>query len=320
MKKVLVIQYSQSGQLSEIVRQTIAPLAHNDSIDVTVETIKPIDDYPFPWPFLRFFDTFPEAVYMDAPAIEPLSIDSNANFDLVILAYQVWFLSPSLPISAFLQSEEAKKLLNNKPVITLIGCRNMWLMAQEEVKNALTSLNASLIGNIVLTDEAGSAGSFLATPVWVLSGKKGPHLKGLIPKAGVAPKAIKAASRFGERICQGLTQERPLNADLLKGLGAVTVNEKLIASEKTAKRSFRIWGKLLRAAGAQGSFKRKPILILYIAFLISFIVVFIPISVLIKALIQPFTKQQTAAQKNYFEQPSGSSNDSGESAHNSTKE
>ncbi|WP_233267327.1 hypothetical protein [Paraglaciecola sp. L3A3] len=56
---------------------------------------------------------------------------------MIILTYQVWFLSPSIPIASFLQSEPAKKLFKDTPVVTIIGCRGMWLMAQEKVKTLL---------------------------------------------------------------------------------------------------------------------------------------------------------------------------------------
>jgi len=305
-KRVLVVHYSQSGQLSTIAHHFAQPLLDHPDIDVTFEQIKPVENFPFPWPILQFFDTFPEAVYLNPPAIQASTLTGEEDFDLIILAYQVWFLSPSLPTTAFLQSPVATKLLQDKPVVTLIACRNMWLMAQESVKSMLNEMGAKLIGNVALVDAAGSVGSFLATPVWVLSGNKGPHLGGLIPKAGVAPEAITACNRFGHRIVEKILLAAKLDETLLQGLGAVEVNEKLIASEKIAKRGFRIWGKLLRSLGPPGSLLRKPVILIYIVFLISFIILFIPLSVLIKSLLSPLTRRRTAQQKKYFSSPSGS--------------
>lgn len=305
MKKVLVIHYSQSGQLNDIVRHFTQALVDNPNISVTFEAVAPVEPYPFPWPFVQFFDTFPESVYLDPPAIQPSTLRGDEDFDLVILAYQVWFLSPSLPITGFLQSPLAGRLLAGKPVVTLIGCRNMWLMAQEQVKEILSSLGAKLVGNVALVDAAGGALSFFATPMWVLTGNKGPRLGGLIPKAGVDPDEIVATERFGQRISTCLMDEQPLDETLLRGLGAVKVNERFIASEKTARRGFGIWGKWLRSIGPGGDRKRKPVLLLYATFLILFICTFIPLSVLVKALLAPFTRKRIKAQKSYFEQPSG---------------
>jgi len=305
MKKVLVIHYSQSGQLNKIARHFSQPLVEHPDISVTFEAVAPVEKFPFPWPFVRFFDTFPESVYLDPPPMQPYSLQGDEDFDLIILAYQVWFLSPSLPITAFLQSELAAKLLKDKPVVTLIACRNMWLMAQEEVKKMITGHGSQLIGNVAMVDAAGGAMSFFATPLWVLTGNKGPRLGGLIPKAGVDPNEIEGANRFGDRIAERLLGSAPLDNTLLRGLGAVNVNERYIASEKTARRGFKIWGKWLRSIGPTGDRKRKPILLLYAAFLIVFICTFIPLSVLIKAIIAPFTQKRIKQQKTYFEQPSG---------------
>jgi len=304
MNSVLLIQYSQSGQLTDVARSVIAPLLAPD-IEVTIETLRPKTPFPFPWPFFQFFDTFPSAVYMDGCELEPLKADLDKQFDLVILAYQVWFLSPSIPVTGFLKSVEGQRLLKGKPVVTLIACRDMWLMAQEQVKVLLDKAGASLVGNIALVDEAGTAASFFATPAWVLSGNKGPHLFGLIPRAGVKPEQIVAAKRFGDRIANVLTGKRPIDEGLLQGLGAVRVNEKLIASERTARRSFLIWGKLFRSLGPTGAAARKPLILFYFVFLFTLIVTFLPLSILIKRLLAPFAKARVASQKAYFAYPSG---------------
>lgn len=305
MKSVLLIQYSQSGQLTDVARAVTAPLAESADIELTIENLRPRTPFPFPWPFLQFFDTFPSAVYMDGCELEPLKVDPNKKFDLIIFAYQVWFLSPSLPATGFLKSADAKRLFRDTPVMTLIACRDMWLMAQEEVKKLLDANGARLVGNVALVDEAGTAGSFFATPAWVLSGNKGPHLFGLIPRAGVKPEQITASRRFGERIADVFRRNGPIDETLLQGLGAVRINEKLIASEKTARRSFLIWGKLFRKLGPTGAPARKPVILFYFVFLFTLIVTFIPISMLIKKLLAPFARARVATQKAYFAYPSG---------------
>lgn len=92
---------------------------------------------------------------------------------------------------------------------------------------------------------------------------------------------------------------------MLQNLQAVTVNERLIASEKIAKRSFMIWGKLLRAIGAPSSPLRRVVLCLYIVFLVLMILTVVPVSALIKRLLSPFTRERIAQQRRYFALPSG---------------
>ena len=104
-KKVLVVYYSQTGQLTSVVK-SIGEAIESDAIQVTYQALHPEPEYPFPWPLLKFLDVFPESVYLDPPPLQPLQADAAESFDLVIVAYTVWFLSPSLPITAFLKSSE----------------------------------------------------------------------------------------------------------------------------------------------------------------------------------------------------------------------
>jgi hypothetical protein len=292
--------------LAKVVKAVAEPLLAAQDIDVVFETLRPLTPYPFPWFFLDFFNTFPETVYEEPLPLQPLQVDPAAQFDFIILAYQVWFLSPSQPIMAFLKSPEAAQLLKGKPVMTLIACRNMWLMAQEVMKEKLSALGARLVDNAVLVDRAHPAATFISTPMWMLTGKRGPFLGGRVPAAGIPEEDIAAASRFGIAIAQQLPQ-RAAQCDepMLKNLQAVVVNDRLIASEKIARRSFMIWGKGLRALGTPSSVMRRIVLCLYIVFLVLMILTVVPASAVIKRLLSVFTRGHIAQQRRYFALPSG---------------
>jgi hypothetical protein len=308
MKKVLVVHYSQTGQLRDIVASFIAPLEQAPDIEVTSLALRPVRPFPFPWPFWQFFNTFPECVYEDPEPIEPLPIAPDAEFDLIVIAYTVWFVSPNLPTPAFLKSPEAARLLRGKPVMTLIGCRNMWLMAQERMKEHIAALGGHLIDNVALIDLAHMATTFVSTPMWMLTGKRGPFLNGLIPRAGIPADEIARASRFGAAIARQLPERRSDDyRPMLQGLSAVSVNESLIASETIVRRSFRIWGGLLRALGNRQSITRRIVLALYVLFLITLILTVVPISAVLKRLLRPLTRARTQRQRAYFAAPSGES-------------
>ncbi|HEY0720799.1 MAG TPA: dialkylresorcinol condensing enzyme [Gammaproteobacteria bacterium] len=304
-KRVLAICYSQTGQLSRIADHFLAPLRESSGIALHVEVLCPLHDYPFPWPFLRFFDTFPETVHAVAPPLKPLALTGDEDFDLVIIFYQVWFLAPSLPVTAFLQQPLAERLLRNKPVITVIACRNMWLMAQEKMKAMLGRLGARLLDNVVLVDPSPTMASLLTTPLWLLSGKRD-YLKSL-PPAGVDEASIVATRRFGLALRDGLNRDAERDtAPLLGGLHAVDANPHLLVSEKAGTRSFYLWGKLLRAVGGPGQLRRYPVLILYVIFLIILILTVVPVSLLIQALLRPLMRKHFARLKQQFDAPSGS--------------
>lgn len=304
MRQVLIVHFSQTGQLDRLAQSVCEPLQQCSDIQLDYLQLQPAQPYPFPWPFLEFFRIFPETVLMRPQSLLPLAVDASKRYDLVILAYQVWFLSPSQPMTAFLASPEAAQLLKGAPVVTLIGCRNMWLMAQEKVKNRLTELGARLVDNIALTDACGTAASFLATPLWLFTGRQKSY--SWVPRAGIDEAEIVAASRFGVAMAQCLTADSlPIAQPMLRGLGAVRIDEKLIASEKVGNRSFQLWSRLLAALGPQQSRRRGAGLVVYILFLLCLIVTVVPLSALLKKLLAPLLKERTQREKAYFAGPSG---------------
>jgi len=307
-KRVLVIHYSQTGQLGSVAEQIVAPLRTDPGISVHVETLRPLADFPFPWPFLTFFDAFPESAHLKPPPLAPLSLTGDEHFDLVILPYQVWFLAPSQPIVAFLKHPLAAQLLQGKPVVTVIACRNMWLLAHEKLKGLLNAVGARLIDNVVLTDPGPTLATFFTTPAWLIWGRK----RGFwgMPDAGLSEGQIRGAGRFGRALREALHNDLERGSQpLLSGLGAVQANAKLLISEKAGTRSFFLWGKLIMAAGRPGAWQRKPLLLLYVAFLLVLIVTVVPVSLTLQALLRPLFKGWLTKMTAHFERPSGSATD-----------
>ena len=305
MIRILVVHYSQTGQATRAVKSMMAPVATHPDFEVVWHNVEPAASYPFPWNFWTFFDTFPETVYLDPPALKPANIDPDARYDLIVLAYQAWFLAPSLPITAFLKSPQAR-VLNGKPVITLVACRNLWLTAYDSVKRLLEERGARVIDNVALIDQGPPWATFITTPRWLLTGRNNAFW-GIFPPAGVSPADIAAASRFGDAIVEQrhLIQSPPAKP-LLTGLGAVKVNPGYIASERLAYRSFRIWGKLLRALGKPGNPARRAVLLIYILFLVTLILTVAPLGIAIRALLRPLMRARMDREVTRLELPSGS--------------
>jgi hypothetical protein len=283
----------------------LSPLAQRPDVEIVWQNLEPVEPFPFPWGFFRFFDTFPECVHLDPPPIRPVAFGPGSRFDLVVLSYQVWFLSPSLPVTAFLQSEAAQ-VLRDTPVITFIACRNMWLSAQEKMKGLLHDLGARHIDNVVLVDQGPPWATFITTPRWVLTGKKN-GFWGIFPPAGVSAAEIAAAARFGRALADALPLLQSARGPLLSGLGAVKVIPGYITGEKIAHRSFRLWGKLLRAIGKPGNPLRRLVLVVYIVFLVAMILTVMPVSIMMRALLQPLLRKRLEAEVMRLEAPSGSS-------------
>lgn len=308
-KRVLVVRFSQTGQLDAVTDRIIEPLLAEPRIHVHTETLRPVKPFPFPWPFLSFMDAFPESAHLRPGPLAPLSLSGDEDFDLVILPYQVWFLAPSQPITAFLQHPVAKRLLDGKPVVTVIGCRNMWMMAHEKLKAMLAAIGARLLDNVALTDPGPTFATFITTPVWLLTGRK----RGFwgLPDAGLSPAQISGARRFGLALHDALARDAERGAGpLLGGLGAVKAEPRLYFGEKVGARSFYLWGRLIMAlGGAPGSLRRKPFVMVYVLFLLALIVTVLPVSLALQALLRPLFRASLSKIQARFELPSGSDRD-----------
>jgi len=304
MKHVLLVHFSQTGQLTRVARRLSSPLAGAGDVELVEEVLRLRRPYPFPWPAWRFLDVMPETVLLEPPALEPLAVGADEHFDLIVLAYQVWYLAPSGPMTAFLKSETGKRLLRGRPVVTVIACRNMWLLAQESVKRLIQEAGGRLLDNVVFTDQGGTLATFVTTPRWLLTGRRNSFWG--LPAAGVAEEEIANAGRFGLALLDALRAGRECkDAPMLAGLGAARVDPKLIFSERAARRAFSAWSRLIRLGGAPGSIARVPMLALFSVYLVAMILTVVPTSLLVQRITRPLFAARLRSLQTYYELPSG---------------
>jgi flavodoxin len=255
MARVLVIYFTQSGQQKEILQSLMKAFVEAGD-HIHYEELKPVQQYPFPWTGFQFFNAFPETFFQKPLPLEQHSSKIYEDYELVVLGYQPWFLTPSRPVSSFLQSDAGKKVLAGKNVVTILGCRNMWLGAQEKVKARLKEANANLVGHIALDDRSGNLVSLITILRWMFTGKKNPFL--IFPAAGVSAKDVEHAAKYGEVIQAALKTNnfKNLQTQLVKS-GAIYIRPSLVLMEKRGQRGFGLWSKFIAGGGAVDSASRK---------------------------------------------------------------
>ncbi len=297
-KNILVTYYTQTGQLEEIVKNITQPFRENqEEFTVTYYEIKPKNDFPFPWPKDVFFDTFPESylqvpVELERPSDEIL----NKDYDLIIFGYQVWFLTPSIPIISFLKSDFAPKLLSGKPLITVSGTRNMWMLSQEKLKVYFKEFNIKLVGNIALVDRHDNYTSVITILNWLQTGNKISPKPW--PKAGVSDEEINSASKFGGIILPyaksgnyaGMQEELVQN-------GAVEIRPFLVKVEKVGNRLFTVFSGIIK----KNPQKRKFWLKVYTFYLFAAIWVISPIVLILFNLTTPIFYWKRKKQIKYYQ-------------------
>ena len=297
MKNVIVIYYTQSGQLEKIAQNIAKPLLNDEEISVTFYNIEMEKPFPFPWQKADFFDAFPESfLQIPAPIHQPSQEILGKKYDLVILAYQVWYLTPSIPINSFLKSDFGQQIIKNTPVVTVIGARNMWIMAQEKMKNVLKNANAKLVGNIALVDRHINHISVITIVHWMFTGKQTKYL-GFFPKPGVAADEISNSSKFGEIILKHLkTNQFDTLQNELVAKNAVEIRPFLIEMDKKANKMFTKWANfIIKKRNSRPKWLKFFNLYLFVA-----IWIISPIVYILHLFSIPFKTNQIKKEKTYY--------------------
>jgi hypothetical protein len=300
-KNILVIYYTQSGQIREILDTMLKPLSDAEDTVLHWAKIETEQAFPFPWSGYTFYDAFPESVFEIPCPVKPLKVDQTIHYDLVIIGYQPWFLSPSIPISSFLQSAQARQLLEGKQVLTVIGCRNLWLTAQESVKKRIQNAGGKLRGNISLYDRSNFLASVITILYWMLTAKRDRYL-GIFPVPGVQKADVDASVAYGRLIEKDLRGELAgaLQTNLVKA-GAVEVKPHLMSLEVRGKRIFGLWAAFIRKKGGPGDPRRKWRLKAFSYYLPTVIFIASPFVFALTTLFNLFIQGRVKRKKRYYE-------------------
>ena len=294
-KRILVLYYSQTGQLKQIVNNFCSPFI-NSGCDVEFVEIVPKEEFKFPWNGERFFDAMPECV-LDIPiAIKKVEV-SKDHYDLIVIAWQPWFLSPSLPIISALKDSLIKSVVNQTPVITICGARNMWISAQQRIRNWIRDNNGIHVGNLVLRDRHHNLISGITIQYWLFKGKKD-KMFGVFPKPGISDADIESSKNFGAEACERLLKNewKGLQKKWIKQDG-ISVSKRLMFVEYRAIKIFTLWAKLIRRKQ-----NRKLWINIFRMYLLFALFLLSPIVILLFTLIiQPIFNKSLNRQKDFHE-------------------
>jgi len=294
--KILAINYSQTGQLDDIITNFLSSIKNCEIDRIKIQTVSP---FSFPWTVSNFYNAMPETVLEEGIPLKEITFKEE-KYDLIILGYQPWFLSPSRPTTALLQLESFQKRMKNTKIITVIGARNMWLNAQESVVNYISKADGELIGNLAFIDKAPNNLSAISIVHWMLTGKKTKKW-GIFPLPGISDEDIINASIFGEILNNSIeTNHYDDLQDKFISKKGVQVFVNILFIEGKAKKIFNIWAKIIREKEKQG--RKRSLWISFFRFYLNFaLFVVAPILLaLYTILIRPLRINYIKVQKDHY--------------------
>lgn len=283
--KIALFYYTQTGQALQIAQKVCEPFIKAGS-QVILKEIIPDEPYPFPWSMDTFFQVFPESRLSIPCIIKPFDLSDIQDADIVIVAGQSWYLSHSVPLHSFFQSNEIKKYLKGRKIVTIDGCRNMWIMKQLKTREYIHQIGADYVGSIVLQDKAPNLISVITIARWLLYNKQ--EATRFLPAAGVSPSDINHATCFGEILLDTLQSNtfESLQKNLMEKK-AIQFIPSLYFIEKNGFRLWGHWARFIRKKAPTPGPKRKPYLLVFMYYLFFVLYVISPFGLLFFYLTYP---------------------------------
>jgi hypothetical protein len=268
-RRAVVYLYTQTGQLREVAEALTGPLVER-GWQIRWVTVQPRTQFPFPWPIHRFFGVFPQTVDPESSVelIEPADGFRSGPDELVILAYQVWFLAPSLPVRTLLNTHP--ETVRDRAVVSLVACRNMWYSAAVEMSMLLQHADAQCAGAVAATDTHASFTTIVTTLRWLLTGRRDPFL--WFSRAGVSDEELARVAAVGRQLARG---SMPCDA--------APVVPTLAAADLLAGRIFRKWATTIKRSHRFGPTAHVITLMCFVCALTVGVVVGLPLITVVAA-------------------------------------
>ncbi len=141
--------------------------------------------------------------------LRPIQADLSRRYDLVLLGYQPWYMTPSVPMHAFLKGPDARVLVNT-PVIGIMTCRAMYGRATRLFRQWIEEQGGHVVEQRVFVDQDPRPSNMLSLGHYLRFGKdpEGGPLKRLLKPFGVGEAGRRRAHAYGTELANRLLQSR----------------------------------------------------------------------------------------------------------------
>lgn len=304
--RLLVLYYSQSGESQRAARAFAT--SWESCTEMTYQPIEAVVAYPHPWRSIwTFFGVMPDCLLGNCPAIQSPHGENQHEFDYVLLAYPVWFLSPALPVQSIFEQPDYVKRLKNKRVITICVCRNMWHNASERMKRLLRAAGAVHTDNIVVKHRGSFWATLVSTPRALLFGRRN-RMWGVFPKAGIADQDLQRLSQLGQTAASRATAgvgASETTAALLQGQPAVHVQRRFIVPELLGWYFFFAWAVVIQGLNQIHKSCKLAGITAFIVCLLGLILIALPIAQLLTWLLLPIVGARLSRYAERLAEPTG---------------
>ncbi|ADT99346.1 flavodoxin family protein [Mycolicibacterium gilvum] len=210
--RVLLVYYSYTGQTQKVL-DAAADVLRERGCEVTLAPIEFVDPQ-YSEPFTRFpmrsvwpdmFSVYKAQGRGETGEIRTPDAVRDGRYDLVIFGSPTWWDTVSMPLRSFLESGDAKALLDGTPYAVVTVCRRLWRGNLEAVRELADKQGGRFADSIHFEYPGGQLTSLLSLASYLGSGEyKERYLGVKIPTTNISAGQVDQARSFAGRLADRL--------------------------------------------------------------------------------------------------------------------
>jgi flavodoxin len=205
---VLFAYFSYTNQTKKVL-DAMAEVLRDRNYEVTFAKIeltdpryeKRFESFPLKKPFREMFGMIP-AELRDKPVqiVIPDAV-TDREYDLVVVGAPTWWLSTDVAMRTFMESDEGKKALNDKPFATVICCRRYWKHNFKTLQRKGKAAGGVFTDGIHFRYQGGQVHSLASLLSYLGSGEQKKRYLGIkLPPTNIQDYHLKEARVFASKL------------------------------------------------------------------------------------------------------------------------
>ncbi len=165
-------------------------------------------EFPMPHPFRELVGMIPAELRRATGEISIPDEARGGDYDLVCIGSPTWWLSTSVPIRSYLESEAARMVLNDTDFATVVVCRRYFGHNLRTVKKLASRLGARYVDGIHFAYQGGQVKSLMSLLSYLGSGEYRDRYLGVpIPPTNIQEDQLDTARGFANGLADRLGVE-----------------------------------------------------------------------------------------------------------------
>ena len=215
--RVLFVYFTYTKQtlkvleaMTEVFRERGCDVEHA-AIDLTDSRYTArFHEFPMPRPFLELIGMIPAEIFRKTGEISIPDAAQRGDYDLICIGSPTWWLSTSVPIRSYLESEAAGAALKDTTFATVVCCRRYYGHNLRTVKKLATARGGKYLDGIHFAYQGGQVKSLLSLLSYLGSGEYRKRYLGVpIPPTNIQEDQLQQAKTFAGKLTDQLWVENP---------------------------------------------------------------------------------------------------------------